>query len=255
MSEKIVFDAKLKNRCAQFIRDNPNSSIRSLFANKNRSDKPASESAIMRHFGNTHNFLREIGINLSELCHIGNNQPLDLKASFFSRRDGKLFIKKRVKTTNPQHYNYLLSNGIIYDKSSLVQYSDLIRTNPKKEIDIQEFFKVKNLIRNAYRRAVIKNIPFDISIFYLYELYDFSIPTHCAVFKDTKLDYYNKLGKAVRNSPSLDRISPKLGYVKGNVRIISHSANTYSSDMSVEDCLRILKDKIGPDKDILIIDK
>jgi hypothetical protein len=37
-------------------------------------------------------------------------------------------------------------------------------------------------------------------------------------------------GKVYHNSPSLDRIVPSLGYVKGNVAFLSHKANLIKSD-------------------------
>lgn len=42
-------------------------------------------------------------------------------------------------------------------------------------------------------------------------------------------------------SPSLDRINPAKGYVKGNVRVISLKANTIKSDASVEELRAVLR--------------
>ena len=43
------------------------------------------------------------------------------------------------------------------------------------------------------------------------------------------------------NSPSLDRIDNNLGYVKGNVRLISNRANKLKNDMSYEEMVKIYK--------------
>jgi hypothetical protein len=37
-------------------------------------------------------------------------------------------------------------------------------------------------------------------------------------------------GKLSRNSPSIDRLTPSLGYVRGNIAIISHKANSMKQD-------------------------
>lgn len=44
------------------------------------------------------------------------------------------------------------------------------------------------------------------------------------------------------DSPSVDRIRPELGYVKGNVRVISNRANTLKCDASIEELERVLQD-------------
>ena len=44
------------------------------------------------------------------------------------------------------------------------------------------------------------------------------------------------------SSPSLDRINPLLGYIVGNVRIISNRANRIKADATLEELKLILKD-------------
>jgi hypothetical protein len=41
------------------------------------------------------------------------------------------------------------------------------------------------------------------------------------------------------NSPTLDRMQPHLGYVKGNVAVISFRANTLKNDASADDLERV----------------
>jgi hypothetical protein len=41
------------------------------------------------------------------------------------------------------------------------------------------------------------------------------------------------------NSPSLDRIIPELGYVKGNIMVISHKANTIKSNANIEELEKV----------------
>ena len=43
------------------------------------------------------------------------------------------------------------------------------------------------------------------------------------------------------NSPSLDKVHPELGYVPGNVRVISNKANRLKADNTVETLTAIIK--------------
>jgi len=85
----------------------------------------------------------------------------------------------------------------------------------------------------AKARAIEKNLPFDI------ELSDIVIPDFCPV-----LGISFEVGKKGRGpsdtSPSLDRIVPEKGYVKGNIEIISFKANRIKSDANVEDLEKVL---------------
>jgi len=48
--------------------------------------------------------------------------------------------------------------------------------------------------------------------------------------------------KLNRSSPSIDRVIPALGYVIGNVRVISHRANSMKQDCTKSDELRRVAD-------------
>lgn len=79
----------------------------------------------------------------------------------------------------------------------------------------------KKMLARAKSRARIKNIEFNII------LDDIQIPLKCPILG---LELTCKKGSGGDNSsPALDRINPKLGYIKGNIRVISHLANMMKS--------------------------
>ena len=75
------------------------------------------------------------------------------------------------------------------------------------------------LLGQARYRAKKKNIKFDL------ELSDIIIPKLCPVLK-IPLTAGSSSGGPRGCSPSLDRIDNAKGYIKGNVQVISHKANT-----------------------------
>lgn len=75
----------------------------------------------------------------------------------------------------------------------------------------------KILLRNAYQRSKEKKLAFDIT------LDDIVVPEFCPIFG---IKLYIGNNEIAFNSPSLDRLIPELGYVKGNVYVISNKANT-----------------------------
>ena len=89
----------------------------------------------------------------------------------------------------------------------------------------------KGLYRGAKYRAKVRNIQFEISV------EDVVVPTHCPVL-GVALKYGT--GHLCPESPTLDRIIPSLGYVKGNIAVISMRANMIKNDASVEDLEKVL---------------
>ena len=61
---------------------------------------------------------------------------------------------------------------------------------------------------------------------------DIVIPTHCPIFPWIEL----KLGGGDA-APTLDRIDNDLGYVKGNIQVISYRANRMKSDASLNELI------------------
>ena len=94
-----------------------------------------------------------------------------------------------------------------------------------------ERWKLGQMLRAAKRRAVKCDLPFTLT------RGDISIPRVCPVF-GIPLQSNNKMTSA-DDSPTLDRIDPRRGYVKGNVAVISMLANRLKNDGTAEQHRRI----------------
>jgi len=88
------------------------------------------------------------------------------------------------------------------------------------------------LLSKAKERAKKKNIPFDITAD------DFIVPERCPIL-GTKLKSGDR--KVCNTSPTIDRIRPELGYVKGNIQVVSYRANTLKSNATIEELLKVVE--------------
>jgi hypothetical protein len=98
------------------------------------------------------------------------------------------------------------------------------------------------MVIKARARAKNKGLTFDIDHDYIRSI----VPSHCPIF-GTKLQWSVLRGNGHRSlpdSPSLDRIDPSKGYVKGNVWIISNRANAIKNDASHEE-LKLVTEAVG----------
>ena len=87
------------------------------------------------------------------------------------------------------------------------------------------------LLRAARKRAKEHNVPFEITID------DIIINDICPIL-GIPLERGNQKNFAY-NSPSLDKIIPDLGYVPGNIQVISSKANRMKSDGTKEDIIAL----------------
>jgi hypothetical protein len=74
-------------------------------------------------------------------------------------------------------------------------------------------------------------------------IHDIVIPEFCPLL-GIRLEPGKGTGGAKAASPSLDKIRPELGYVPGNVWVISHRANVIKSDATLSE-LRMLVERLG----------
>jgi len=87
----------------------------------------------------------------------------------------------------------------------------------------------------AKSRCKDSDIPFDLEV---EDLLPF--PLHCPVL-GIQLDWLADSRSGVDNSPSMDRLDPKKGYVKGNVTIISNRANRIKNDASLDEVMQVAR--------------
>lgn len=125
--------------------------------------------------------------------------------------------KKWQRAYNPGHY---AANKALYRKYSVTWRLK----NPAKV-----------LLTSAKMRARKNDIEFNI------DLSDVVIPEFCPVLGIPI--FCSTTPKVIKrnmpNSPSLDRIDPKRGYVKGNVQVISWRANDLKSDGTADELEKI----------------
>ena len=89
------------------------------------------------------------------------------------------------------------------------------------------------LWKSAKKRAKDKQLDFDI------EVSDIIIPQFCPLLN---IPIVHKVGKGCRckNSPSLDRLDNSLGYVKGNIVVVSWRANFLKSDAEFQELQQLV---------------
>lgn len=93
---------------------------------------------------------------------------------------------------------------------------------------------IRTIFNVAKYRAKKIGLPFNINE------NDIIIPEFCPIL-GIKLIFNFGAANGQENSPSLDRVVPELGYVKGNIQVISHRANTIKSFGTIDDHKKIVE--------------
>jgi len=108
----------------------------------------------------------------------------------------------------------------ICHKCHAKQMASFLAKNPKNR-----------MVNSARERAQMLGLPFNITV------EDIDVPTICPV-----LGIQMMVGRYADrdSSPSLDRIIPELGYVRGNVAVISFRANRIKSDGDITELEKVL---------------
>lgn len=146
-------------------------------------------------------------------------------------RNQKSELKRRCIPCDEYCLNYYKTHreqAIARSKKS--QNKDRKKTNAYKR-ELHRKHPQNVILQNARNRAKKYGIPFDLN------KSDITIPLVCPVL-GIPIKINN--GSVSANSPTLDRFIPDNGYVKNNIAIISHKANTIKNDASIEELEKVL---------------
>lgn len=139
------------------------------------------------------------------------------------REENKEVLNQKSKDYYEQNKEQLKER---HKKNRLEKY----RADPKKDMAKQKQWKINNieryLVQSARNRAKKYSLPFDIT----HE--DVVVPEFCP-YLGIKLVPFSEW-----SSPSLDKIIPELGYVKGNIQVISTKANTMKNNATQDELVR-----------------
>lgn len=93
-------------------------------------------------------------------------------------------------------------------------------------------WRLNKLLAMAKNRAKTKELPFNITLEYLEELWEEG-NGYCALSGIPIELGRAEFGKVHPYAPSIDREVPSLGYVKGNVRIVCYQMNVALSEFGL----------------------
>lgn len=91
----------------------------------------------------------------------------------------------------------------------------------------------RDMLSRVKSRAKKLGIPFNL------ELEDIIIPNFCPVL-GIPITKNVGAGMPLPGSPSIDRLNPNLGYIKGNIHIISNRANTVKNNSTLEELEKVI---------------
>ena len=132
--------------------------------------------------------------------------------------------RERRRRYYARHTTLELSRKAIFDEAERVELEINFRSDRRY---------IYRMWYSARKRATKAEVPFDIS------LDDIVIPEICPVL-GIKLQVNRGCGFKP-TSPSLDRKIPSVGYVKGNVRVISYRANEIKRDATLEELEKVIR--------------
>lgn len=129
---------------------------------------------------------------------------------------------------------YYLEKANSWRKANPEKHREASRKSAKQHKDTKENYLLNNyeqhLVyrarRNAYKASVLFNLTIE----------DISIPEVCP-YLQVPITRIQGQGRQDYN-PSIDRIDPTKGYIKGNIQIISDKANRTKNNASVKELLQ-----------------
>lgn len=133
----------------------------------------------------------------------------------------KARIKYRRKTL--RNLGYSPATGLSEEQlGEMLKEAQLLKSFKERKSYQPEYV----LYANAKKRAKTQNVPFEL------EFEDIVIPEVCPCLG---IPLVKGIGIPTDNSPTLDKVIPEKGYVKGNVWVISMRANRIKDNASLQE--------------------
>ncbi len=139
--------------------------------------------------------------------------------------------------------NWALANPEAAKEAHRIGQAQWVAANPDKANAITRRAVLKQAHTNPERRlwATARGRAPALELAFNIEISDVTIPTHCQVTGEKiELNQFEKKYIRPDNAPSIDRIIPELGYVKGNVDVLSNRGNRLKNNMTLKDVELIL---------------
>lgn len=162
-----------------------------------------------------------------EKCRIINNQRKEKKS--FQSKEYYKNNKEEIRLKNKEWREKNKDKLSEYEKSPQRKEKNKLWRENKRQEDRYRFIWYA-----AKRRAKINNIPFTIT---KQDIINICPKDNKCPILGITLEFGNKISQD--NSPSLDRIIPSLGYVPGNILLISYRANRIKNDSTLDELEKI----------------
>ncbi len=166
---------------------------------------------------------------------------------FYDRGDGKKKKICKVCDNKTKHDYYLKHKEEIKNKTHIwYQKNKHKRKLVNKQYQKTVKGRLVQLMRQAKNRALKNNLLYDLDIKFLLELWN-KQNGKCIL---TGIDFILERSEIYNSepfAPSIDKINPKLGYTKDNVRLvcvaINYALNEFGEDIFKQICKAYLRNK------------
>ena len=149
---------------------------------------------------------------------------------------GKKYYQENKEKRTESYKKYYQENKEKINEHSKEYYQE----NKEKINEQTKQYRLENkekwMCNTSKVRAKQKNLPFNLSTEYLKEIWPEDNKCPALGITMRKGDFC-----VTDHSPTLDRIIPKLGYIKGNVQVVSALANRIMSDATVNQVMAVAK--------------
>lgn len=119
-------------------------------------------------------------------------------------------------------------------RKTIAEYSKKSRDKRFKKNPLE--FRLKRSLANAKMRSKLAKVDFDLTLEYLFEIYPKD--DICPILK---VPFVWGTRKDKEFSPSIDRMIPEKGYVKGNIKFICYKANRIKSDSTIDILQKLIR--------------